>query len=107
MSDKPADIPADVWKAAEAFDAGLFSGHRGLYLEDFARAILAERERCAEQAILHGHKINLHAAVDAPLSSWKLQRLQSTLQTCEDIAALIRNPQNDNFRAVPHMGPVA
>lgn len=47
---KPADIPQGVWDAAMAFDSGLFSGHRGLYVDDAARLIMAERERCAKLA---------------------------------------------------------
>lgn len=39
------DFPADVLATAQTIDAGFFTGHRGMYVEDIARAILAERER--------------------------------------------------------------
>lgn len=58
MSDKPADIPQDVWKAAHA----VFSASIGDGPEPIARAIMAERERCAEVAETHFPQVPSYAA---------------------------------------------
>lgn len=49
--EKPDYISREAWNAALVVDAGLLSGHRGLYVDDIARAIMAavaeERNECA------------------------------------------------------------
>lgn len=55
MSSKPDDVPEDVWGTAEAIWPKLASGlvgftnMRQVETEFIARAILAERKRCAER----------------------------------------------------------
>lgn len=43
-------IPAWAYRAALEVDLWFADGHRGLYVESIARAIMAERERCANIA---------------------------------------------------------
>lgn len=44
----PDDIPNDVLEAAFICTSGFFTAHRDLYIEDIARALLAEREVAAK-----------------------------------------------------------
>lgn len=44
---RPEGIDADVWDAAELEAMKLFGGSESMLTEGIARAILAERERCA------------------------------------------------------------
>lgn len=97
---RPADIPQDIWDAAEnALDlmlcndvqaSGTSQQFRIDSIEPHARAILAERERCATEAILVGSRVELRMAVDAPLGKAALARLHLVQETCEAIKAAIR-----------------
>lgn len=40
---KPDDIDQDAWEKAIEVDCGFLTGHRGLYVEDIARAIMSAR----------------------------------------------------------------
>jgi hypothetical protein len=86
------DIPQDVWDAALELWGVLFT-NRPSDIEEIARAILAERERCAN--IAEG-----------------LGRVGFALNEGESkygdfIARCIRQPDNDNFASVQHLGPVS
>lgn len=83
---RPADIPQDIWDAANATNHILLPSG----VEKIARAILAERERCATEAILVGCRVELRMAVDAPLGKAALARLHLVQETCETINAAIR-----------------
>lgn len=85
---RPADIPQDIWDVGVDVLNDWSKGPPTS--ETIARAILAERERCATEAILVGCRVELRMAVDAPLGKAALARLHLIQETCETAAKAIR-----------------
>ncbi len=105
---RPEDIPQDVWDVAlrtwaemltvdHDHNTELAAGD----VEEIARAIFAERERCAKIAEkAFGGPAHTYASENADI-----YRAQDS--ACYHIAALIRKPANSNFKSVPHRGSVS
>lgn len=76
---KPEDLPDDIWETAQAVAIGVGAGLAIGAYETIARAILAERARCAKVADEHAK------------AKWRGDN-QVVRVTAESIADRIRNP---------------
>lgn len=88
---RPEDIPQDIWDKAIEIDCGFLSGHRGLYVEDIARAIMAAKaeEREAIQALL------AHGAPHSPRRYIYDNTADRRIWACDQLDAAIRKRGED------------
>lgn len=105
MSQKPDDIPQDVWDVAEAVRGRVFNAMHdddgrltdNDPAEDIARAIMAERERCAKIAEKHGEaRKKQYVGATAHKAHRAAHDFQSMSMAAFQVAHNIRTPDPEN-----------
>jgi hypothetical protein len=119
MSGKPADIPDDVWDAAEAVEAFVPNFYlQSEAVEQIARAILAERERCAKIAREFFPPAHTYASENADIYHAQDSAAAAIANAINPSPAdppraanispaALGVASNDDFATIPHLGPVA